>query len=1111
MKSLIRSILTIALIGTFQSARSQSTTCPYVNAGPDVTICAPNCTTLTATFLPTNQTNTYTLSTIPYAPDPFTTGTALALGDDQWSGVLNIGFTFCYLGNAYTQCLVGSNGMVSFNLTPAGGYCQWPISAAVPSTSDPMNTIMGPWVDMFAGTGGTIKYQVYGTAPCRRFVVSWYQVPMYGCGTPNTQQVCLYETTNIIDNFIQVKPACPSWNGGYAIQALHNATGTGATVVPGRNYPTNWTANNDGRRYTPSGANTYAFSWLNSSNVVIGNTPSINVCPTSTSTYTAQVVHTNCNGAQVTVTDQVVVNVSTLAVTMSSNATICTGGNTILSATATGATSWSWVPATNLSCTTCSNPTASPTATTTYTCYVSNGVCQGTGTVTVTVTPMANANAGPDVTICFGSNTQLNASGGSIYSWAPATGLSNPNIANPVASPTTTTTYTCYVTTPAGCFGNDAITVNVDPQLSIATAGFNTTCNGNCNGQAVCIPGGGTQPFTYSWSPTPGNNASITGLCAGIYTVVVTDLNGCTITDTANVNNPSAIVLNTNPTNSSCGQANGQACVAISGGTAPYTQVWSPSNQTTLCASNLLSGTYTVVVTDANGCTSQAVVVVGNNAGVVATAQSHTNVTCFNACDGTATVSIAGGNAPFNYNWLPSGGNASTATGLCAGTYTCTVTDVNGCSDTAIFTITQPQQVVSTPSAPTTICIGQCTNLTATAVGGNGVYVYVWNPGNLNGSSVQVCPTSTTQYTLTVTDGNGCTSAPQTVTVTVRPPVTVNGAGSTSVCSGVCTNISAQALGGTGGPYTYTWNPGNLIGSQVQVCPTSTTTYTVTASDGCSPTITDTVNIAVIAPPTVTFTANTLSGCGPLCVDFTNTTQNTTSWTWTFSGSSTATSNQQNPANVCWTTAGSYNVSLQVTANGGCTASATTNNMITVYPNPVANFSAAPQPTTTVNSTVTFTDLSQGATSWTWSFNSNDITAVSNQQNPQYTYLDSGTYSVILMVSNQYGCTDIDSQYVVISPDYTFYAPNAFTPNGDGLNDVFMPKNMYGEAKDFEMYIYDRWGNLIYKNTNLTKGWDGKVDGGNQLSQEDVYVWKVIIYDNLGFKHQYVGHISLIR
>jgi gliding motility-associated-like protein len=185
--------------------------------------------------------------------------------------------------------------------------------------------------------------------------------------------------------------------------------------------------------------------------------------------------------------------------------------------------------------------------------------------------------------------------------------------------------------------------------------------------------------------------------------------------------------------------------------------------------------------------------------------------------------------------------------------------------------------------------------------------------------------------------------------------------------------------------------------------------------------------------------------------------------------------------------------------------------MITVYPNPVADFSAAPQPTTTVNSTITFTDLSQGANSWTWSFNSSDVTAVSNQQNPQYTYLDSGTYSVVLMVSNQYGCTDIDSQYVVISPDYTFYAPNAFTPNGDGLNDVFMPKNMYGEAKDFEMYIYDRWGNLIYKNTDLTKGWDGKVDGGNQLSQEDVYVWKVIIYDNLGFKHQYVGHISLIH
>ena len=362
MRASIKIIFSALLVTAFSFiAKGQSTTCPWVNAGPDVTICAPNCTTLTATYLQSNTTSNYTISTIPYAPDPYTTGTAVVLADDQWSAVINLPFTFCYMGTAYTQCLIGSNGMISFSLTPANGYCQWPIGAAVPSTSDPMNTIMTPWQDLQPPVSGTIKYQTYGTAPCRRWVVSWNGCAMYYCGTPATQQICLYETTNIIDNFLQSKPLCSTWNGGYAIQALHNATGTVAYVVPGRNYPTQWTATNDAKRYTPSGASTTAITWLDGNNNVVGNTASINVCPTTTTTYTAQVVYTNCNNTTVSVTDQVVVNVSSLAVTMGPNASICLGGNTPLSATATGATSWSWVPANNLSCTTCSNPTASPT------------------------------------------------------------------------------------------------------------------------------------------------------------------------------------------------------------------------------------------------------------------------------------------------------------------------------------------------------------------------------------------------------------------------------------------------------------------------------------------------------------------------------------------------------------------------------------------------------------------------------------------------------------------------------------------------------------------------------------------------------------------------------
>lgn len=192
-------------------ANAQSPTICPINAGPNQSICTPNCANLSGTFVPTYATTNYTPSLITYAPDPYNAGTAISLGDDQWSAAVSIGFNFCFYGQVHSQCLIGANGLISFDLTPALGYCQWPISAAVPTTSDPMNTIMGPWQDLYPPGGGTIKYAVYGAAPCRRFVVSWYQVPMYSCTTTLcTQQLVLYETTNIIDNFIQTKLEIPS-------------------------------------------------------------------------------------------------------------------------------------------------------------------------------------------------------------------------------------------------------------------------------------------------------------------------------------------------------------------------------------------------------------------------------------------------------------------------------------------------------------------------------------------------------------------------------------------------------------------------------------------------------------------------------------------------------------------------------------------------------------------------------------------------------------------------------------------------------------------------------------------------------------------------------------
>src|ERR1041385_5034681 len=176
MKLFYRILLVVLTVCTTNSVNAQTNVICPISAGPNQSVCVPNCATLTGTYVPTNQTTSYSETVIPYAPDPYNAGTAVAVGDDQWSSVVNIGFTFCFYGNAYTQCINGSNGDLGFNIANAGAYNTWPIGQAAPSTSaaDLENTIMGPWQDLYPPGGGTIKWAVYGSAPCRRFVASWY-------------------------------------------------------------------------------------------------------------------------------------------------------------------------------------------------------------------------------------------------------------------------------------------------------------------------------------------------------------------------------------------------------------------------------------------------------------------------------------------------------------------------------------------------------------------------------------------------------------------------------------------------------------------------------------------------------------------------------------------------------------------------------------------------------------------------------------------------------------------------------------------------------------------------------------------------------------------------
>jgi gliding motility-associated-like protein len=275
--------------------------CPFI--GPDLNLpCGVTQTTLTADLSQCgqgsnpNQTTNYTVTTIPYVAQT-NNGQLVPLSDDSQSSVFNIGFTFCYYGQTFTQFRIGSNGWVSLGANAQPGTFA-SLAIPTPNAAVPKNCIMGPWQDWNPGVGGQIRYQVQGVAPCRKLVVSWIGVPMFSCtNLQGTFHIVLYESTNIIENHIANKPNCLQWAGGTAVQGIHNPTGTQAVTVAGRN-STQWTTINDARRYTPSGPPIQpTYTWFQVGNPnPIGTGLTITVTPPlGGAYYTCQPVYPTCN------------------------------------------------------------------------------------------------------------------------------------------------------------------------------------------------------------------------------------------------------------------------------------------------------------------------------------------------------------------------------------------------------------------------------------------------------------------------------------------------------------------------------------------------------------------------------------------------------------------------------------------------------------------------------------------------------------------------------------------------------------------------------------------------------------------------------------------------
>jgi gliding motility-associated-like protein len=282
-----------------------------------------HCIDLSATFTDSKDTTDYSILGIPFAPPfPFTGGNQLNIAiDDIWGPAFTLPFDFCFYGVNYPTIQVGSNGVLTFTPQTAPGNCPWAYTAQVPATNFPIrNAIYGVYQDLNPSVSTapivhSINYQVLGTAPCRSFVVNFDNVAQFSCGVNvglQTSQIVLYETSNIIEVYVQDRTSCTTWNSGSGLIGLQNDLGTIAHVPPGRNTGA-WEAHNEAWRFTPDGNSTVEFSWLKDG-VFLSNNPTVNVCFNQDTNMTAQAVYTGCGGTVTTKTENILLNITTVDV-----------------------------------------------------------------------------------------------------------------------------------------------------------------------------------------------------------------------------------------------------------------------------------------------------------------------------------------------------------------------------------------------------------------------------------------------------------------------------------------------------------------------------------------------------------------------------------------------------------------------------------------------------------------------------------------------------------------------------------------------------------------------------------------------------------------------------
>nr|MBP6989012.1 SprB repeat-containing protein [Ferruginibacter sp.] len=914
MRKILPFIFLFICIGKW--AFSQSCIPTNLNGSTIVISCNAPCSDIGFQVPHLKTTEDYIVNSIPYNAFAYTGGTVVSsiYIDDKFSPLITMGFPFCFYGQTYNDIVIGSNAVVTFEAICAnaanaytldvGGVPQ-PIPynspaspAGIGTTYYPRASIMGVYQDIDPANSPLptrrIEYRVEGTAPCRKFVISYKDIRMFSCNNLiATNQIVLYENTGVVEVYIQDKPVCPTWISGLGIIGVQDFTRTKAVAAPGKNC-TAFSESNTGYRFTPSGTNSRYLSseLLDMGGAVIAladtatTVPGIldinfpNICPgPSVTQYIVRTRFSSCpvgpimenldtiNVVRNNVLPVAVDSVPTTCNTNSGSITITpSAGVAPYTATATGpggpynyngaspivfsnlpAGMYSIYVTDNFGCDTSFNIEVTAITSLSQTVTSTNTSCAGANDGTITVTP---------------------TSGVAPFS-ATATGPGGPyTVAGP--SPLVFTglpagTFNITFTDALGCTGNLIRTINQGVGLTAVPSRTNTTCFGGSNGSLTITP---TVPGAYTFVLNPGgftNTTGVfTGLVAGSYQCTFTNASGCsgTIVSLVVLSGPQLTGTHTF-TNASCsGAPNGTITVTP---TTPgsYTYFLNPGaiTNTTGIFTGLIPGTYSVLATNSVGCTFvRSNIVINAGSSLSGTATSGTT-TCPGATDGTITVTPA---TPGTYNYVLTPGGATsttgTFTGLAPGTYSVLATNtVSGCTfNVSNINVINGTAPTGSATSGTTTCPGATDGTITVTTATPGTYTYVLNPGGATNTTGVFTGLATGTYTATGTNTvSGCIFTLNNINVTNGPALTGSATTNTTTCPGA-TDGTINVTPATPGTYTYVLSPGGATNTTGIFTALAAGTFSVTATSalGCSFTVNN-INVTNGTAPTGNATTNT--------------------------------------------------------------------------------------------------------------------------------------------------------------------------------------------------------------------------------------------------------------